>query len=130
MRHILARFAEGIRLALNVEVDTVLCPSEDGGFTALGKGFSQRFARGAALSTSKALASTQEALVNAGLSVRLFYPNFDIDRIDDLHKLEVLVANDPGRVPAVEQWISQWRDEAHLGLAAQSKVWYRAQWKR
>ena len=38
------------------------------------------------------------------------------DRIDDLHKLEVLVANDPGRVPAVEQWISQWRDQAHLGL--------------
>ena len=27
--------AEGIRLALN-EVDTVLCPSEDGGFYALG----------------------------------------------------------------------------------------------
>ncbi len=108
--------AEGIRLALD-EVDTVLCPSEDGGFYALGSRVSlDGLLEGLPWGTSEALASTRNALGNAGLSVRLLYPNFDIDRVDDLHKLEVLVAKNPGRVPAVERWISQWRDEAHLGL--------------
>ena len=59
--------AEGIRLALN-EVDTVLCPSEDGGFYALGSRVSLKgLLEGLPWSTSKALASTQEALVQCWL---------------------------------------------------------------
>ena len=107
---------EAISSALD-EVDVVLCPSEDGGFYALGSRVSLGgLLEGLPWSTRRALSTTQQAVEKAGFSVRLIYPNFDVDRVDDLHKLEALVAEHPGRVPAVEQWISQWRDETHLGL--------------
>ena len=59
---------------------------------------------------------TRQACEGAGLSVRLLYSNFDVDHVSDLERLIKLVEANPGRVPEVERWLSQWRNERHLGL--------------
>ena len=99
------------------EVDVVLCPSSDGGFYALGTRvpLSGLF-NGIRWSTEVVCKETRERCENAGLSVRLLYPNFDVDHVSDLNKLVRVVDEHPGRVPQVERWLSQWRNEQHLGL--------------
>ena len=56
------------------------------------------------------------------LECRLLYPNFDIDRIDDLHKLEVLVANDPDGYLRSSNGSLNGAMRLISALAAQSKV--------
>ena len=106
----------GVHEALD-EVDVVLCPASDGGFYALGSRVSLRgLLDGIRWSTETVCEETRERCQRAGLSVRLLYPNFDIDHVSDLEKLKRIVELHPGRVPHVERWLAQWRNEQHLGL--------------
>ena len=106
----------GVRDALD-QTDVVLCPASDGGFYALGARVSLNgLLTGIEWSTDQVCRLTKQACENVGLSVRLLYPNFDIDHVSDLERLVTLLDANPGRVPQVERWLSQWRNEHHLGL--------------
>ena len=106
----------GVRDALE-QTDVVLCPASDGGFYALGARVSLNgLLTGIEWSTDQVCRLTRQACESAGLSVRLLYSNFDVDHVSDLQRLIELVEANPGRVPEVERWLSQWRNERHLGL--------------
>jgi len=99
------------------QTDVVLCPASDGGFYALGSRVSLNgLLTDIEWSTDQVCRLTRQACENAGLSVRLLYPNFDVDHVSDLERLVTVVDSNPGRVPEVERWLSQWRNEQHLGL--------------
>lgn len=106
----------GVERALE-EVDVVLCPAQDGGFYALGTRVSLTGLFGEIPWGSATVCDqTCRALECAGLSVRLLYPNFDIDYSDDLKRLFELLALSPGLAPEVERWFHRWVNEHQLGL--------------
>ena len=114
----------GVRDALD-DTDVVLYPASDGGFYALGTRVSlDGLLTGIGWSTDQVCRLTQQACEGAGLSVRLLYPNFDIDHVNDLERLVTLLDACPGRYPKSNVGSLNGAMSGISVLAGQTKVWY------
>lgn len=79
-------------------VDVVMSPADDGGYVCLGLRKDADFLfREIPWSTSRVAQVTRDRLVEQGISFQEGPVEFDIDRIEDLHKLAALCR--PGRFP-------------------------------
>ncbi len=82
------------------QADVVLGPAADGGYTLIAaKRTHARMFEGVRFSSRHALADTQHACVQAGLTIGLVAPWFDVDIPADLSTLRALLAVAPGRAP-------------------------------
>lgn len=89
------------------EVDAVLGPSEDGGFYLLGlKRCPAGLLEELPWSEPKTFAATYARLVERGLTVRTLEPWFDVDRPEDIHRLQRLLDQQALCAPATARFLA------------------------
>jgi rSAM/selenodomain-associated transferase 1 len=98
-----------------VHADVVLGPTRDGGYYLIGvKQPQPRLLREVQMSTSRVLADTLALAESSGLTVSLLPTWYDVDTVEDLHRLEDEVAglSANGSAVATRRWLSQvdWRN--------------------
>jgi len=90
------------------DADVVLGPAADGGYTLIAaKRTDSRMFEGVRFSSEHALADTRQACLQAGLTVALAAPWFDVDVPADLSTLRALLAVAPERAPHTAEALRQ-----------------------
>lgn len=83
--------------------DVVLQPSDDGGYNLVGLRSPSDLFSGVALGTGAALRETVDRARSLGLTCRFLTPSFDVDTIEDLHRLGHFLAASDDPLPRTRE---------------------------